>query len=141
MKYFCEVPEDTVSLFNRNPYGFSHSSSDMDLFNFEALCELARKYDRRDYYIAAGATAPGERFSSVPAIMHSPHEALTRLDVESQRVLLKRPEQYDARYRDLMHALFEQIVGQRGGLADERVVRLEASILIKIGRASCRERV
>ena len=129
MTHFVDVPEETVSLFNRNPYGFSHSLSGLDLFDFETLCELARKYDR-DYYVAGGATAPDERFYSVRSVEHAPYEALLRLDVESQRVLLKRPEQYDARYRDLMHVLFEQIVRQRGGLGGERVVRLDSSVLI-----------
>lgn len=126
---FTDVPEDTVSLFNRNPYGFGHTLSGLDLFDFEAICALARKYDR-DYYVSGGATTPDEHFYSVRSIAHSPYDALRRLDVESQRVLLKRPEQYDARYRDIMRALFEQIVRQRGGLAGERVVRLASSILI-----------
>ena len=127
--YFTDVPEDAVSLFNRNPYGFGHTLSGLDLFDFETLCALARKYDR-DYYVSGGATAPDEHFYSVRSIVHSPYDALQRLDVESQRVLLKRPEQYDTRYRDMMHALFEQIVRQRGGLGGERVVRLDSSILI-----------
>jgi len=129
MIHFSDVPEDTASLFNRNPYGFGHALSGLDLFDFETLCELARKYDR-DYYVAGGATAPDERFYAVRPVAHAPHEALLRLDAESQRVLLKRPEQYDPRYRDLMHELFEQIVRQRGGLAGERVVRLDSSVLI-----------
>jgi hypothetical protein len=129
MTYFSDVPEDTVSLFNKSPYGFAHSLSGLDLFGFEALCELARKYDDH-YYIAGGATAPGDAFCSVRTIEQAPYEALLRLDVESQRVLLKRPEQYDARYRDLMHELFEQMALQRGGLNGERVVRLDSSVLI-----------
>jgi hypothetical protein len=126
---FTDVPEDAASLFNRRPYGFGHTLSGLDLFDFDALCALAQKYER-DYYVSGGATAPDEHFYSVRSIAHSPYDALRRLDAESQRVLLKRPEQYDARYRDVMHALFEQIVRQCGGLGSARVVRLDSSILI-----------
>jgi hypothetical protein len=124
-----DVPENAVALFDRTPYGFGHTLSDLDLFEFEAICELARKYER-DFYVAGGATAPDERFYSVRSVSHTPYDALRCLDAQSERVLLKRPEQYDTRYRDLMHALFEQIVQLRGGLRGERVVRLDSSILV-----------
>jgi hypothetical protein len=126
---FTNVPEDAAALFNRTPYGFGHTLSNLDLFGFDALCALARKYDH-DFFVAGGATSPGERFYSVRSGMHAPYDALRHLNGESQRVLLKRPEQYDSRYRDLMHALFEQIVRLRGGLSGEKVVRLDSSILI-----------
>lgn len=123
------MPDSAVSLFNHSPYGFDHALSGVDLFDFDTLCGLARKYDR-DYYVSGGATAPDEHFYSVRSIANTPYDALQRLDVENQRVLLKRPEQYDTRYRDMMHALFEQIVRQRGVLANDPVVRLDSSILI-----------
>jgi hypothetical protein len=126
---FADVPDDAVALFNRTPYGFGHRLSGLDLFDFDTLCTLARKYDR-DFFVAGGATAPDERFYAVPSGMHAPYDALRHLDHESQRVLLKRPEQYDASYRDLMNGLFEEIVQLRGGLDGERVVRLASSILI-----------
>ena len=127
--FFTEVPKNAAALFNRTPYGFDHTLSNLDLFEFDALCALARKYDH-DFFVAGGASSPGEDFYSVRSGMHTPFDALQRLDLERQRVLLKRPEQYDVRYRDLMHALFEQIVQLRGGLCGERVVRLASSILI-----------
>jgi hypothetical protein len=129
MPYFTDVPENAASLFDRTPYGFGHTLSGLDLFDFEQLCELARKYDH-DYYVAGGAATPEERFYSVRSVTHSPDEALERLDDQPQRVLLKRPEQYDARYGDLLKALFEQIVRQQGGLRGDRLVRLDSSILI-----------
>ena len=129
MPYFTDVPENAVSLFDRTPYGFGHTLSGLDLFDFETLCALARKYDH-DYYVAGGADAPDERFYSVRPVMHSPYEALRRLEDQPQRVLLKRPEQYDFRYRELMHALFGEIVRQSRSLRDERILRLDSSILI-----------
>jgi hypothetical protein len=124
-----EMPENAATLFNRTPYGFCHTLSNLDLFEFDALCALARNYDR-DFFVAGGAAAPNEHFYAVRSGMHAPCDALLSLDVESQRVLLKRPEQHDARYRDLMYALFEQIVRLQGGLGGQRIVRLDSSILI-----------
>jgi hypothetical protein len=129
MPYFTDVPENAASLFDRTPYGFGHTLSGLDLFDFEMLCALARKYDH-DYYVAGGATTPAERFYSVRSVTHSPHDALEHLDDQPQRILLKRPEQYDARYGDLMKELFEQIARQHGGLRGERLVRLDSSILL-----------
>jgi hypothetical protein len=129
MHAFRSVPPDSAALFNRTPYGFEHTLSDSDLFAFDTICDLARAYDR-DYYISGSAAKPDDRFYSVRSMPHSPHEALMRLEIEGQRVLLKRPEQYDVRYQELMDALFEEIVRQRGGLAGQRVVRLASSILV-----------
>src|SRR5215469_13935401 len=104
--HFTDVPEDAVALFNVTPYGFHHTLSSLDLFEFDAIRALARKYDH-DFFVAGSASSPGERFYSVDSGMYTPYDALERLDVENQRVLLKRPEQYDARYGDLMLALFK----------------------------------
>lgn len=126
---FTDMPDDAVARFNQMPYGFSHTLSSLDLFEFETICALAREYDH-DFYVSRGAAAPGERFYSVSSGMYAPYDALRRLDLERERVLLKRPEQYDTRYRDLMLALFEQIVRLRGGFNGERIVRLASSILV-----------
>ncbi len=60
----------------------------------------------------------------------SPLEAIDRLDSGSFRVLLKRPENYDARFRKLLDTLFDQVVELRGGIGNQRVVRKESAILI-----------
>jgi hypothetical protein len=127
---FSGLPENHRTLFDRVPFGYEHNLSGLALFDFDTLCELARQYGA-DYMVADGAPQPSTRFYSVPYGMLTPHEALLRLDAGNRRVLLKRPENYDARYRHLMLGLFDQVLQMRGGLAkDERVVRLESSILI-----------
>ncbi len=127
--YFTQLPDDAVAFFNRTPYGFEHTLNKSDLFEFDTICELAREYDH-DFYVSGGAASPDQRFYSVHSGMHTPYEALQRLDVESQRVLLKRPEQYDVRYRDLMLGLFDEMARLRDGWRGERLVRLASSILI-----------
>jgi hypothetical protein len=127
---FIDLHEAQRAAFNRVPFAYEHNLSGLDLFDFDALCALARRYDR-DYFVAAGAQTPGTRFYSVKYGVDTPYEALQRLDGGTQRILLKRPENYDPRYRELMQALFAQVLRLRGGLGkDERVVRLDSSILI-----------
>jgi hypothetical protein len=127
---FHRLPDDAGSRFDHTPFPYEHNLSNLDLFEFEALCDLARKFEK-DYFVAGGAQTPGAAFYSVKYGEATPYEALSRLDTEHRRVLLKRPEQHDARYRDLMNGLFEQAIALRGGLArGERLIRLDSSILI-----------
>jgi len=116
--------------FDREPFGFTHNLSGLDLFEMDYLKALVKKYQGEDYFVAGGAPTPGSKFYSVAHNQCSPSEALERLDSGSYRVLLKRPEKYDPRFRALLDKLFEQVVDLRGGLGGQRVVRKEASILI-----------
>ena len=127
---FHRLPDDAGVRFDRTPFPYEHNLSNLDLFEFEALCDLARKFDH-DYFVAGGALTPAADFYSVRYGEATPYDALRRLDTEHRRILLKRPEQYDARYRDLMHGLFEQAIALRGGLErGEHLERLDSSILI-----------
>jgi hypothetical protein len=118
--------------FDREPFGFTHNLNELDLFEPDSLRNLAEKYAKYpfDYYVAGGAPSPGVEFYSVPQLGYSPEEGLDRLDSGGYRVLLKRPEKHDGRFRELLETLFRQIVDLRGGLGRERVVRLESGILI-----------
>jgi hypothetical protein len=127
------LERDTIrDSLDREPFGFTHSLSEHELFEWDSLRALAEKYADHpfEHYVAAGAPSPGAAFYSVPYAGLSPHEALDRLDAGGFRVLLKRPEKRDPRFRELLDVLFRQIVDLRGGLGGERVVRLESGILI-----------
>jgi hypothetical protein len=125
-------PETFRTLLDREPFGFTHNLSELDLFEPASLRRLAEKYADHpyDYYVAGGAPSPDAEFYSVPHPGCAPHEALDDLDSGGYRVLLKRPEKHDPRFRDLLDTLFRQVVDLRGGLGGERVVRLESGILI-----------
>lgn len=131
---FIGIPTDVGSSFNRTPFGYEHNLSGLDLFDFGALCRLASKYDR-DYFVATGASSPGANFYPVRHGVHTPYEALQRLDSGDQRILLKRPENYDARYGELMRVLFGQALQVREGLGKARLIRLDSSILISSAAA------
>jgi hypothetical protein len=131
---FIGIREDVRSSFNRIPFGYEHNLSGLDLFDFEALCTLARKYDH-DHFVATSAPSPGTNFYSVRYGLHTPYEALQRLDSGGQRILLKRPENHDARYGELMRLLFGQALQMCGGLGKARLVRLDSSILISSAAA------
>lgn len=118
--------------FDREPIGFSHNLGELDLFKMSSLYELAEKFvgAPKDYMVAGGAPQPDTKFFSVPVVDQKPHEILENLDRGSYRILLKRAENYDRRYKDLVQTLFEQVISLRGGLNGAKVVRLESGILI-----------
>ena len=121
--------------FDKQPFPFTHNLSSLDLFKPDSLRKLAKRFSGspRDYFIAGSAATPGTKFYSVPVGGFEPVEALERLDTVSCRILLKRPENHDPGFRDLMNALFRQVLDAIGGLGPERVERLESAILISSG--------
>ncbi len=84
-------PEVFRESFDREPFGFTHGLSELELFAFDSLRTLAEKYRGGDHFVAAGAPSPGAVFYSVSHSQCEPVEALERLDAGSYRVLLKRP--------------------------------------------------
>jgi hypothetical protein len=120
---------ECAAKYDRQPFGFEHGLGELELFNESTLRELAAAYEG-DFFVAAGARSPGTGFYSVPSGMHTPLEAFDRLDAMETRILLKRPEERDPRFRELLESLFDQIGEMRGALGHERIVRLASSILI-----------
>ena len=117
---------------NRQPFGTSHNLSDLGLFDIESLRALAERYDSHnsDYFVAGGARTPDAKFYSVPSFAESPASVFDKLDQGSYRILLKRVERYDERFRKLLDELFQEIVDLQGGLGNDRVERLESSVLV-----------
>ena len=138
MPAVCTLPELEIDLehfaesFDREPFGYSHNLSELELFEPDSLRKLSLKYEDhpRDHYVAGGAPAPGAEFYSVPYTGLLPHQALDQLESRGCRVLMKRPEKFDPRFKDLLDKLFMQVTDLRGGLKGERVLRLESAVLI-----------
>jgi hypothetical protein len=129
-------PSSLRNLFDREPFGFDHSLFGLDLFKFEELYALAEKYigHGADYYVAGSAPRPDAVFFSVPRTPYlHPHEVMQHLETGSYRVLLKRPENYDLRFRELIDQLFAQVADSLGEFGDDRIVRREAGIFISSG--------
>lgn len=118
--------------FNNTPFGFKHCLHQLSMFQPAALAELAKKYGEKpvDYYVSHSAPTPGTRFFDVKSKTSKPDEALSQLATGPTRVLLKRPENYDAGFRELLDKLFEKVIELRGGLNGEKVVRLESAIFV-----------
>jgi hypothetical protein len=118
--------------FDRQPFAFTHNLHRLDVFGFDSLTGLAKKYadQPRDFFVSASAPAAGTDFFSVPHGHHPLDEAMARLDSVKVRILLKRPEDHDPRFRALLDRLFAQVLELRGGLGGERLVRLESAIFI-----------
>jgi hypothetical protein len=126
---------DMRERFNRLPFGFEHNVHQSDVLRFDSLRELAAKYIDADHFVASGGAGPGTPFYAVRHGALSPLAALDDLENGRHRILLKRPENYDLRFRALLDTLFADVVAQRGGLGSERVVRLESSVLISSAAA------
>ncbi len=127
------IDSDIVSQdFDRRPFRFAHNLSGLEEFGNESLLRLAREFDHhpRDFFVSAGAPAADTKFFAVPHSMCSASEALSLLDSGAYRILLKRAENHDPRFRRLLDELFAQVMQLRGGLRGERLVRLESGIFI-----------
>ena len=125
-------PDRFAAGFDREPFPFTHNLHRLDLFQFDSLLALAERFAAapRDYFVAAAAPSAATRFESVPHGQYTPLEAMQRLDSAAVRVLLKRPENHDERFRKLLDSLFAQVVSLRGGMRGERVVRLESAVFV-----------
>ncbi len=131
----CQMNLDAISLqaaFDKAPMGFSHDLHLLPHFQSEGLERLAAAYagHQADYFVAGSAATPGMAFYAVPTIETTPLEALARLEVAPTRLLLKRPERYDLKFRDLVDGLFDQVARLHGGLCRSDIVRLESAILV-----------
>ena len=118
--------------FDRVPLPFTHDLHRLSLFARSSLERLAARYDGRrgDYFVAGSAAQPGTPFYAVPTIETTPLQALARLDTAPTRLLLKRPEWFDAGFRTLLDQLFDEVAATGIGVRRENLVRLEGGILI-----------
>jgi hypothetical protein len=116
-------------------FDLTHNLGSLDLFTPDSLAALADKFANapKDFFIAASAPTPGTAFYSVPCVGRTPRQALEEIDKIHCRVLLKRPEKYDPRFRELLNSLYQQVLTQRGDLRGERIERLEGAILVSSG--------
>jgi hypothetical protein len=121
--------EEFATHFDSEPFGFTHRLSTLDLFSLDSLVRLARSQRAADYFVASGARTAATEFYAVSHNVDKPDEAIAALDHKSVRVLLKRPELYDRRFRELLDVLFAKIVHCAGGDIGQ-IVRLQSSILI-----------
>src|SRR4030081_487357 len=64
--------------FDREPFGFSHNLHTLELFHFDSLLGLAKKFAAapREYFVAAAAASAATEFTSVPHGQWSVEEAL-----------------------------------------------------------------
>lgn len=125
-------PAGYRTAFDRMPFAFQHKLHQLPMFQPAALAALAQRYADKseDYFVASSAPTPGTKFYDVKQNMYKPHEALEQMGSAPVRVLLKRVDKHDSGFRDLMDVLFRKVIGLRGGLGDEKIVRLESAIFI-----------
>jgi hypothetical protein len=118
--------------YDRTPCSLSHTLSGLELFRMDYLLRLAERYSAKpqDYFVAAGAPEPGARFYSVPHGHHCPYKAIERLEQEHCRVLMKRPENHDPGFRELLDVLYRQVCDLRGVPEGDGILRLESAVFV-----------
>jgi hypothetical protein len=125
-------PRSYQTSYNRTPFGFTHNLHQLDIFRFDSILELLDRYTgaSNDYYVAGSAAAAGSAFFDAPRIKLTPREAINRLDERPTRILLKRLENHDDRFRALVDALIKQIRSVPGGLGSQPILRMQSSLFI-----------
>ena len=125
-------PERYTRSYNRVPFGFEHNLHTLDLFQFDSMRELSATVSPKPdaYFITGNAPNSGSAFFSSALNKLKPSEAIEQLDERSLRILIKRPEEHDERFRSLLHGIAQQVMALPGGASQERIVRLESAILI-----------
>lgn len=132
-------PASYSAQYNNTPFGFEHNLDQLDIFQFEAICDLSDRYlaaPSNDYFVTGTSPTAGSAFFDTEQIVLKPVEAIRRLDERPTRILLKRPENYDPRYRTLMNTLIDQLRTLRGGLGDQPIRRVQSSIFITSAAAT-----
>ncbi len=101
----------------------------------DSLADLASRYEAfpADYYVADSAGKPGLFFDSDASVALGPNQALDSLSKAGRRLLLKRPEKHDPRFRLLLDELLAK-VGKLHEPADG-FVRVESAIFISAAAA------
>src|SRR5258708_20466418 len=120
------APQIVDQSFNREPFGFDHNLSKLDIFELGSLGKLAEKYHghEQDYFLASSAAAPDEKFRAVKPVILDLSEAFRPLSQQSIRILLKRPENHDPKFRKLLDGLIDQISDQSGDLINTPIFLL-----------------
>jgi hypothetical protein len=128
------LPDSVERSFNREPFGFDHNLNQLDMFELGSLEHLAAKQygqgSGQDFFLATSATAPDQKFRAVKSVNLGLTDAFSSLKKASIRILLKRPENHDARFRKLRDGLVEQILDRSPELKNDRILRLESAIFI-----------
>lgn len=123
--------------YDREAFGFEHNLAQLDIFQFDSMVRLAELYDvcPQDCFVSASAPSPASEFYSIQHDTLIPSVALTLLESSPLRILLKRPENHDPRFRALLDTLFYQIRDAQGPRGNQPIVRLESAIFISSASA------
>ena len=128
------LTEDRDPTFELEPFALTHSLHLDEMFSDQSIADLVRRFDDGGRsFIATGAGDAGDAFRSLPEHRIKPSEALARAEETSTRILLKRPEDHDERFRKLSDDLYQQIVATNPLAARSPALRIQASIFITSG--------
>ena len=132
-------PQVYSANYNKVPFGFTHNLHQLEIFEFDAICNLAARYataSENDFFVAGSSFAADSAFFAAEHIKLRPSEALEHLDDKPTRILLKRPESYDPGYRALLETIVKKLRELPGGLGGQTIKRMQSSLFITSAAAT-----
>ncbi len=136
---FNMEPKAYSSGYNKVPFQFTHNLHQLDMFQFDAICRLAKRYataSENDFFVAGSSIAADSSFFAAEHIRLRPSEAIEHLDDKPTRILLKRPENHDPDFRLLLETIVKQLRNFPGGLGGQRIRRVQSSLFITSAAAT-----
>jgi hypothetical protein len=128
-------PNDMQDAYDRVPFGFSHELHRLDVFAPDSLRALAAEAGNHDHFVASSAPKADTDFYAVEHGRFTPATALADLESGRHRILIKRPEAFDVRFRRLLEATYAQVAERRPALRDAKLFRIESTVLISSAEA------
>jgi hypothetical protein len=132
-------PEIYSANYNKIPFGFTHNLHHLEIFQFDAICDLAARYataSENDYFVAGSAIAADSAFFAAEHIKLRPREAIEHLNDKPTRILLKRLENHDPKFRELLETIVKQLRTLPGGLGNQAIKRVQSSLFITSAAAT-----
>lgn len=116
--------------FNLVPQALEHGLHQHPAFALDKVRELVDGWPDRDFFVACGAPEAGTAFYATPRAPLTPAAAFEAIDRGSHRILLKRLEQHDPGFRELLRLLLDEVLALRPELRREKILRLESFLFI-----------
>jgi hypothetical protein len=132
-------PQTYSRNYNKVPFGFTHNLHQLDIFQFDAICDLAARYEtasENDFFVAGTSPSADSAFFAAEHIKLKPRAAIEHLDDKPTRILLKRLENHDPKFRQLLDTIVKQLRTLPGGLCDQAIKRVQSSLFITSGAAT-----
>jgi hypothetical protein len=127
---YMDIPQRSISGLGIAPFALAHGLAGSSLFDLERLARFTERLQPSDYFISVPATNFDSPFygDSAPGSL-CPGDVIRSLEESHYKLLVKRPEKYDAEFKKLLESGLNQVLRAKGESVDD-VIRCESGIFI-----------